>query len=159
MGKYVIDETTLKDIADVIREKEGSTGPIPAADFATRIGAISGGGAVSTCSMRFVDDGGASYNFCYYTKCENGVISVVTMGDTFSEGQEGFDITIENVVCGSLVYFRWQPAGWGMPDAYIEGSPTADQLADLPGSAIAEGGTFIAPKEPGGSCTVFLYSF
>ena len=37
-----VQETKLKAIADAIREKEGSTGPIPAGDFAARILALPG---------------------------------------------------------------------------------------------------------------------
>lgn len=36
-------EDKLKAIADAIREKEGSTGPIPANDFAERIRSLKGG--------------------------------------------------------------------------------------------------------------------
>ena len=39
-----VQETRLKAIADAIREKDGTTGPIPASDFAERIRAIQGGG-------------------------------------------------------------------------------------------------------------------
>lgn len=38
-----VQETKLAAIADAIREKEGSTGPIPAGDFAARILALPGG--------------------------------------------------------------------------------------------------------------------
>lgn len=39
-----MQENNLKAIADAIREKDGTTGPIPASDFAERIRAIQGGG-------------------------------------------------------------------------------------------------------------------
>lgn len=38
-----LQETMLKEIADAIREKEGSTGPIPAEEFANRIRALETG--------------------------------------------------------------------------------------------------------------------
>lgn len=38
-----LQESYLKDIADAIREKEGSTGPIPAEEFANRIRALETG--------------------------------------------------------------------------------------------------------------------
>lgn len=40
MAKYFIEDTTLTGIAGAIRGKEGSSGAIPVADFASRIGAI-----------------------------------------------------------------------------------------------------------------------
>lgn len=39
-----VQETNLRAIADAIREKDGTTGPIPAADFPERIRAIPAGG-------------------------------------------------------------------------------------------------------------------
>lgn len=41
-----IQETRLKDIADAIREKDGTAGPIPANDFAERILAIPTSGSL-----------------------------------------------------------------------------------------------------------------
>lgn len=41
-----VQETNLKAIADAIREKDGTTDPIPAADFPDRILAIPSGGAL-----------------------------------------------------------------------------------------------------------------
>lgn len=38
-----LQEINLKEIADAIREKEGSTGPIPAEEFASRIRALETG--------------------------------------------------------------------------------------------------------------------
>ena len=46
----------LKDIADAIREKRGTSGPISAQNFATEIAAIEGGGA-STPDMPVIGDG------------------------------------------------------------------------------------------------------
>lgn len=47
-----IQENHLKAIADAIREKDGTTAPIPAADFPTRIQAIpTGGGSCSPSGL------------------------------------------------------------------------------------------------------------
>ena len=46
----------LKDIADAIREKRGTSGPISAQNFSTEIAAIEGGGA-STPDMPVIGDG------------------------------------------------------------------------------------------------------
>ena len=43
MSKVFIEESTLDDIANAIQEKDGSTDPIPTAEMAARIEAISGG--------------------------------------------------------------------------------------------------------------------
>ena len=44
MSKYVIDDTTLTEIAKVIRKKTGTTDAIPVTEMATRIASITGGG-------------------------------------------------------------------------------------------------------------------
>ena len=43
--KYFIEDTTLRGIADAIREKEGTTEPIPTPDMENRIRAIQSGGS------------------------------------------------------------------------------------------------------------------
>lgn len=47
MAKVFIEETTLTNIGNAIRDKEGSSALIPVTDMATRIAAISGGGGDS----------------------------------------------------------------------------------------------------------------
>lgn len=48
-------ETMLKEIADAIREKEGSTGPIPAEEFANRIRALETGIDTYDANARPID--------------------------------------------------------------------------------------------------------
>lgn len=50
MAEYLIQDTTLSDIADAIRAKEKSTGTIQVNKFASRIAAISTGIEVQTAS-------------------------------------------------------------------------------------------------------------
>lgn len=49
-----VQETKLKDIADAIREKDGTTEPIPANDFPERIRAIQGGGGIELESISII---------------------------------------------------------------------------------------------------------
>ena len=44
MAKWVIDDSTLADIADAIREKKGTSAPIAVDDLADEVSTISGGG-------------------------------------------------------------------------------------------------------------------
>ena len=48
MPKYLIDETTLTGIADVIREKKGTNDKFDPFDFASEIRSIEGSGSVET---------------------------------------------------------------------------------------------------------------
>lgn len=50
-----IQEINLKEIADAIREAEGSTGPIPAEEFASRIRALSTGPDTSDANATAAD--------------------------------------------------------------------------------------------------------
>ena len=47
MGKVLIDESTLTDIADSIRSKKGTTELINPANYASEISGITGGGGSS----------------------------------------------------------------------------------------------------------------
>ncbi|MBD5099233.1 MAG: hypothetical protein HDT35_06785 [Clostridiales bacterium] len=49
-----VQESKLKDIADAIREKDGTTEPIPANDFPERIRAIQGGGGIELESISII---------------------------------------------------------------------------------------------------------
>lgn len=46
MTKYLVEETTLTDIADAIREQTGDENPIQLSSFASQIASIQGGGSV-----------------------------------------------------------------------------------------------------------------
>lgn len=148
----------LAGIADAIRSKDGTTDPIPAADFAARIGAISGGGGgggVNTCTVRFVPYSASSswetinpatfYGGYYYTKCVDGVISAEAV---ISEITSDFDITIENVVCGSFLYFS------SNADYLVEDN--ANGASSL--NTVFDCNTFVASNEPNAVCTFGLGS-
>lgn len=47
MTKYLVEESTLTDIADAIREQTGDENPIMLSNFASQIGSIQGGGSVN----------------------------------------------------------------------------------------------------------------
>jgi hypothetical protein len=47
MSKYLIENTTLKGIADAIREKKGTSDPVAVSDFASEISSIEGGGGAT----------------------------------------------------------------------------------------------------------------
>lgn len=66
MAKVFIEETTLTNIGNAIRDKEGTSELIPVTDMATRIAAIDGGNAelpaealyiTGDCAYRFAKDG------------------------------------------------------------------------------------------------------
>ena len=118
-----------------------------------------GGGEINTCTMRFVDDGDIGYTHYHYIKCVNGVMSMETInnGDPYGDYMSGFDITIENIVCGSLIYFAWSNRGSGFNDPYvtISGSQTSHQVAERDG-VVLESCLFVAPEEPDVTCTVTL---
>jgi hypothetical protein len=47
MAKYLVEEQTLTDIADAIREQTGDENPIQLSSFASEIASIQGGGSVN----------------------------------------------------------------------------------------------------------------
>ena len=56
MAKYLIEDTTLTNIADAIRAKKGTTAPVAVINFASEISAIEGGGSTDggECTGRHV---------------------------------------------------------------------------------------------------------
>ena len=112
--------------------------------------AAGGGSGVDTCTVRFVSAGRVQFNgLCLYTTCVDGNI---THQSYTNNSSYTFDITLENVVCDSLVIFDWQE-GISMFGIAIEGSSTA--------SHIEEGyyynmnsPCFKAPSEPNVICTI-----
>ena len=71
MAKYLIQDTTLTNICDSIRTKEGSSGTIPVTQIASRISAIETGKDVSSVTATasdvvsgkvFVDSAGNQVN-------------------------------------------------------------------------------------------------
>ena len=63
MAKVFIEETTLTNIGNAIRSKEGTTALIPVNDMATRIEAISGGGGGDITDEELTIKGNCSYRF------------------------------------------------------------------------------------------------
>lgn len=120
-------------------------------------GGGSGGGAeIKTCTVRFVDGGDAcASGFRAYTKYEDGVCSTVEVGNHNADQVTDFDITLENVVCGSLIYFPWDFDG-DLGRIVISGSETATAVAA--GRAINETPHFAAPLENGAVCAITLSS-
>jgi len=131
MGKYVIDETTLTGIGDAIREKEGTTEAIPVSNMKARIQAIDtqedlgaematqeelirqimaeAEGKVSgtrVCSVH-VKDGGHENRYAafHFTTLSAGEISYAMYRTHNYNGGYGRDFMVENVVCGSPIFF------------------------------------------------------
>lgn len=112
-----------------------------------------GGGEIPTCTVRFVDGGGSSYTHYHYTKCVDGVISTETVRNGSGDFEADFDITIENVVCSSIIYFNWSPEMFKEILPVFEGSNTARQLLFYDG-IVLESPIFLAPAEADSVCTV-----
>ena len=121
-------------------------------DAKTDSGSIEAAG-VPTCTVRVVVGQNAEYQGAHtYIKYEDDVIS--TQHDFLGMNMTGYDVTLENVVCGSFIYFLWNPtsaADYGM--AYIEGG--AEQLS-VGDRGSNESYIFRAPSEPGSTCTIQL---
>lgn len=103
---------------------------------------------IPTCTVRFVPSEGGSHNGFYtYTRYENGVITPVSSNE--DEWVNEFDITMENVICGTVILFGWSYDG----DA---GKITIDGGAECisNGLAVNETSSFRAPMTPGEVCTI-----
>lgn len=115
----------------------------------------SGGGSaeIPTCTMKFKNGSDVQHNGSYsYTKYENGVMSLVSV-ETYEYLSE-FDITLENVVCDSIVIFGWMYMGdWG--NIAVDGN--AKLLSDGMGSP-NETSIFGSPTAAGEVCTIELQS-
>lgn len=77
-----VQETKLTAIADAIREREGSTEPIPAGDFAARILALPGGSGTEGFAVPLV------------VTVEQGAEVAAVQGDTAITGTSGADGTV-----------------------------------------------------------------
>lgn len=129
VAQYILDSAS--DAANLPESCTGSTAMVAAdggemymvnasgewKELASGGGGSSGGGAeVKTCNVRFVSNSmwSPAYTIGYYayTKYENGKIETVRVDSE----EEGFDITLENVVCGSILYFPWSDVN-GMAQA------------------------------------------
>lgn len=65
MAKIFIEETTLSNIGDAIRDKEGTSDLIPVNDMASRISAITTGGSNEPTDEELTITGNCSYRFAY----------------------------------------------------------------------------------------------
>lgn len=74
MAEYIIQDSTLTDIADAIRAKDGSSAPILTEDMADAIAAIPTGGGGSLPSVISKIDGG-SFTFATDTAVQSNKIS------------------------------------------------------------------------------------
>ena len=112
-------------------------------------GSGGGGGAeIKTCTVKFEPysmsdgwetiEGAHYYGHHVYTKCVDGVISTVT---EYGNSGTSYDITLENVVCGSLIWFDVNAETYDPSD--LNGGEWLDNFTTL----------FIAPPEAGVVCT------
>lgn len=114
--------------------------------------AIEGGsGEIPTCTVRFIGGENCYYRgIHHYTKCVDGVISLVSNNST--QSNQYFDYTFDNVVCGSIIYFSWSYADADSGRADIVGNSI--QLND--GNTTSESYLFRAPMTSGELCTIEL---
>jgi hypothetical protein len=131
-------------------------------------GGSSGGGAeIPTCTMRFVDSLKGEEENDYYThgvwcggyhymRYKDGVLSLESHNDIREETD--FDITFENVVCGSPVMFVWSDTGDGdWLSIHFEGAGSnMETLLNDFNRTMNETTLFKAPTEANAVCTVYL---
>lgn len=89
----------------------------------------------------------------HYLQYKDGVLSLVSSEDY--GGASDFDITLENVVCGSHVVFGWTfyEGDYGVISFEGAGSDMETLLSD-PSRATNETTIFKAPSEQNAVCTV-----
>ena len=81
MTKYLVEEQTLTDIADAIREQTGDENPIMLSNFASEISSIVGGGSVNYSTTEhevgtWIDGSTVYEKTIYYAGGQSGSISV-----------------------------------------------------------------------------------
>ena len=163
--KYLVNSADLTSVADAIRNKAGISSSISfPTGFISSITNIQTGAEIKTCTVRFVNGvegnwGAKAYfeGFMSYSKYDGGAITPTSVG-SYEDGTDEFDITLENVVCGSLIYFPWyvdDPTGSSIGQATIEGSTTVEQMM-MVGGMVAESALFTAPAEPNAVCVIAL---
>ena len=81
MTKYLVEEQTLTDIADAIREQTGDENPIMLSNFASEIGSIQGGGSVNYSTTEhevgtWIDGSTVYEKTIYYAGGQSGAIEV-----------------------------------------------------------------------------------
>ena len=114
----------------------------------------SGGGSaeIPTCTVRIKSGENVSYGGIHsYTKYENGKIELVTVDPDGLSGnvQNEFDFILENVVCGSIVFLRWEYLA-----DLIQISITGDAIQVYDGFLLQESPLFRAPMDAGAECVI-----
>lgn len=123
-NKYLIDETTLSDIADAIREKTSQNETILVGNYAEQIRNIPTAPSIETCTLT-IDDGGAGY-WDFWLNCtiinENGIIQDVhlTYDDLAENISEYGYIYLNNVVKRSLITTEQSYVMTGVPTGDIK---------------------------------------
>ena len=131
-------------------EKIASQDELIAGIAAALEGKAAGGGSVDTCTVRFVSTSLVRFNgLCLYTTCVDGNI---THQSYTGDASYTFDITLENVICNSLIIFDWQE-GMHMFGITIEGSSTASHI-DEGEYYNMNSPCFKAPSEANAICTI-----
>lgn len=111
----------------------------------------SSGGSVPTCTVRFVNGENVRYagHLCC-TRYVDGVFDFYEVNDY--EATNTFDITLDNVVCGSLILFEWELIGVTEPDnSYDGGIEPISVMGDIVSTT-----TFKAPSEQGAIATATI---
>jgi hypothetical protein len=108
---YLVKQSTLSDIANSIREKTGSTGPMTVNEMPEAIASINGGGSIQTCTVsidyEFVDLYEVA-TLCYsedlgfYFTSRIGTAPIASEPSTGPSTMQNY--TIDNVVCGNNNY-------------------------------------------------------
>jgi hypothetical protein len=108
--KYLVNSADLTSVADAIRNKAGISSSISfPTGFISSITNIQTGAEIKTCTVRILPNTGNGWIACepapidgyiWYTKYENGVISAAQQ--EVDAGTTEYDLTLENVVCGSV---------------------------------------------------------
>lgn len=116
----------------------------------------SGDEEIPTCTVTFhIGEEVYAYGDYCYTKYEDGIISTESVyhndGTSFDESS----VTLENVVCGSLIYFHWYPDS-------AEGEIVLDgNVHIIANNTYNEYVTplFVAQSEPNTTSTITLLNF
>lgn len=106
-NKYVIDENTLIEIADAIREKAGKTQnePIKVTDYATEIRNIPAGKTTKTINIDWSSDfeqtailGYYDENFVYHEAYSSNVDVIEAQGGLIFVGRGNIDYMTDNFI-------------------------------------------------------------
>lgn len=103
MSKYLVEESTLTDIADAIREQTGDSEPIQLSSFANAISGISGGSHSYSTDEQEVGtwiDGSPVYEKTF-TGTISGNQCVISHGITNLNIVTSFEQTIFNITSGA----------------------------------------------------------